>query len=143
MMNLMAEQQFSYKQVDNWNIHEIVDLYKAAGWWKDSYEASHLPLLMKGSFIFVLAVDNKTEKAVGMGRVISDGISDGYIQDVVVLPAYRKKGIGKAIIKELITFCQSKGVNWVALISEPGQSDFYKPLGFNIMKQYVPMKYEM
>jgi len=142
MMKLMVE-QISFKKIDNWIISEIVELYKAGGWWKQNYDPSHLPDLIKGSFIFILAIDDKTGNAVGMGRVISDGISDGYIQDVVVLPSYRKKGIGKKIINELIDFCTVKGVTWIALISEPGQSGFYKPLGFNEMKQYVPMKYDL
>ncbi len=53
-----------------------------------------LPRLIRGSFLFAVAVDRKTGHAVGMGRVISDGVSDGYIQDLVVLPEYRKTGIG-------------------------------------------------
>lgn len=140
--NMMDNETIDVNIVSDWNIEEIVHLYKSAGWWKDTYDASKLPQLIKGSFVFAVAIDKKTNTAVGMGRVISDGISDGYIQDVVVLPSYRKKGIGKVIVNELINFCLSKGVEWIALISEPDQSPFYLPLGFKEMLRYTPMKYE-
>jgi len=141
MMVMMVKNSISINLVDYWNIDEIIELYKAGGWWKDSYDSSKIPRLITGSFVFVVAVEKETNKAIGMGRVISDGISDGYVQDVVVLPSYRNKGIGKLIIQTLISYCNSKGIEWLALISEPGKSDFYNPLGFKKMKNYVPMKY--
>ena len=138
----MEDETISVKLVSEWNIDDIANLYKSAGWWKDHYDQSKLPLLIKGSFAFAVAVDKKTNTAIGMGRVLSDGVSDAYIQDVVVIPSYRKKGIGRIIVKELIDFCLSKEVEWIALISEPGQSAFYIPLGFKEMNNYTPMKYE-
>ena len=140
---MMEPESIEIDFVTEWDIDEIVDLYKSADWWKEKYDKSKLPQLIKGSFVFAIAIDKRTNKAIGMGRVLSDGISDGYIQDVVILPNYRKKGIGRDIINKLIEFCQSKGVEWIGLISEPGQSEFYLPLGFKEMKNYTPMKYEM
>ena len=49
---------------------------------------------MQGSLAFVIALDTQTNHLIGMGRVISDGTSDGYLQDVIVLPEFRKLGIG-------------------------------------------------
>jgi ribosomal protein S18 acetylase RimI-like enzyme len=42
------------------------------------------------------------DRIIGMGRAISDGVSDAYIQDVTVHPDLRGKGIGKAIIRKLV-----------------------------------------
>ena len=78
-----------------------------------------------------------------MGRIISDGFSDAYIQDVVVLPKYQKKGIGGKLIKFLIEYCLSKGILWIGLIAEPNQDKFYSNLGFKTMVNYVPMKYNI
>jgi len=74
-------------------------------WWKEEYDPKELPQLILGSFLFVVAVDMKTGRAIGMGRVISDGVSDGYIQDLVVLPEYRKTGIGSRIVSVLVKKC--------------------------------------
>lgn len=135
------KQQIKIKLVKTWPDKDIVELYKAGGWWKESYNSSGIKHLIKGSFAFAVAIDKK--KAVGMGRVISDGVSDAYIQDTVVLPEYRGRGIGKKIVKILLEYCLSKGILWIGLIAEPNQDEFYSRLGFKKMQNYVPMKYKI
>ncbi len=125
--------------VDAWDQEEILQLYHAGGWWKDEYDPSSLPELIRKSFAFVVAVDTKTNRAVGMGRVISDGISDGYIQDLVVLPEYRNKGVGKEIVAALVQKCTESGITWLALVAEPDTEAFYRPLGFHPMRGHVPL----
>lgn len=138
----MKEQQIEIKLVDSWPEDEIVRLYKAGGWWKDYYDPSRLKYLIKGSFAFAVAVDKNLDKAVGMGRVISDGISDAYIQDLVVLPECRDKGIGRQLVKTLLDYCLSKGILWIGLIAEPDQDGFYSSIGFKTLAKYIPMKYQ-
>jgi len=130
------------KFVEKWNIDEIVNLYKSGGWWKETYDKSSIPNLIKGSFAFAVVVDKKTKKTIGMGRILSDGFSDAYIQDLVMLKEFRNEGIGKKLVESLIKFCKSKNISWIALIAEPNQDDFYKKNGFKKMKNYIPMKYE-
>lgn len=128
--------------IKTWPEKDIVELYKAGGWWKDSYDPSGIKSLIEGSFAFAVAIDSKKEKAIGMGRILSDGVSDAYIQDMVVLPEYRKSGVGKNLVNFLLNHCLSKGIKWIGLIAEPNQDKFYSPLGFKPMKNYVPMKYK-
>ena len=125
--------------VRSWDINEIADLYRAGGWWKEEYDPAALGSLIRGSFSFAVAVDKKTGKAIGMGRVISDGVSDGYIQDLVVLPDYRKSGIGKELVSALVERCLQSGITWIALIAEPDTEKFYFPIGFVPMQGYVPL----
>ena len=139
MCNL--DDNFEIRFVDNWPENEIVELYKAGGWWKESYDSSGVNNLIKGSYAFAVVID-KSGKAIGMGRIISDGISDAYIQDLVILPKFRNQGIGKKIVKFLIKRCKDDGIFWIGLIAEPDQDGFYNTLGFKQMKKYVPMKYE-
>ena len=82
----MSADDISVALVSSWDAREIVALYRAGGWWKDEYDPAEVPRLISGSFAFVVAADKNTGRAVGMGRVISDGVSDAYIQDLVVLP---------------------------------------------------------
>src|SRR5690606_28247620 len=88
---------------------------------------------------FVVAVDRISGRTVGMGRAISDGVSDAYIQDLVVLPDFRGRGVGKAIIKRLVEVCISRGITWIALVAEPGTQEFYKEAGFSPMEGHMPM----
>ena len=81
----------------------------------------------------MVAVESSSGKAIGMGRAISDGTSDAWLQDIVVLDKYRKHGIGQAIIRKLLEHCQSHGLSWIGLVAEPGTADFYKALGFGVL----------
>lgn len=137
-----SDNDVEIKFIDIWSKDEIVNLYKAGGWWKENYDSSGIKNLIKGSYAFAVAIDKQSEKAIGMGRIISDGVSDAYFQDIVILPKYRNKGIGKKIVEALLERCISVGILWVGLIAEPDQDDFYSSLGFKPMKKYVPMKYE-
>ena len=76
-----------------------------------------------------------------MGRVISDGVSDGYIQDLVILPDYRKGGIGREMVSALVKLCIQSGITWIALIAEPDTENFYLPIGFVPMQGHVPLIY--
>ena len=127
--------------VHDWDEAEIANLYRAGGWWKEEYDQKELPRLIRGSFLFAVAVDRKTGHAVGMGRVISDGVSDGYIQDLVVLPEYRKTGIGTQIVSTLVKKCVERGSSWIGLIAEPDTEKFYLPFGFHPMEGHVPLKF--
>ncbi len=128
--------------VSSWDEHEIADLYRAGGWWKEEYRESELPLLIRGSFLFAVAIHETSGRAVGMGRVLSDGISDGYIQDVVVLPSCRGTGVGKEIVQTLINSCKEKGISWIALIAEPATEEFYMNMGFTRMTGHIPLLYQ-
>ncbi|HUL61635.1 MAG TPA: GNAT family N-acetyltransferase [Methanocella sp.] len=127
--------------VDAWNVEEIAGLYRAAGWWKDTYEVAGIGPLMKGSLAFAVAVDPGTGLLAGMGRAISDGVSDAYIQDLVVLPRYRRGGVGRRLVTTLVNACHARGVLWIGLIAEPGSASFYESLGFRVMPGHVPMIY--
>lgn len=130
-----------YRLVSEWPIDQIISLYKAGSWWKDDYDPSGIEPLIEGSFAFLIAFDISAQEAVGMGRMISDGVSDGYIQDVVVFPDRRGEGIGSEIVKELVRFGKEKGLVWIGLIAEKGSSPFYERIGFKSFKG-EPMLFE-
>jgi ribosomal protein S18 acetylase RimI-like enzyme len=136
------KQNIEIKFVSSWPEDEIVSLYKAGGWWKESYDKSAIKSMIAGSFAFAVAVDKSSGKAMGMGRIISDGTSDAYIQDFIILPKYRRQGIGKQLLNFLLEHCVSKGIPWIGLIAEPGQESFYLPMGFKPMKDHTPMRYQ-
>ena len=138
----MVNQNIDIKLVDSWAEKEIVALYKSAGWWKDSCDPSGIKKLIEGSFVFAVVVDSASGKAIGMGRILSDGVSDAYLQDLVILPQYRRKGIGRTLVEVLLDYCLSRRILWIGLISEPGQDEFYSSLGFKPMDKHIPMRYQ-
>jgi ribosomal protein S18 acetylase RimI-like enzyme len=117
----------------------VVELYRSGGWWRENMDPSKIDMLISGSYLFAVALEISTGRCVGMGRAISDGVSDAYIQDVVVLSTWRKKGIGKMILSALLKRCCSQGISWIGLIAQPGTEGFYRSLGFSSMEGHVPM----
>lgn len=128
-----------FRIVSTWPADDVVALYESAGWWREGAAGrAAIPAMIAGSFCFAVAVE--AGRAVAMGRVISDGVSDGYVQDVVVLPACRGRGIGREMIALLARTCVSRGLVWIGLVAEPGTTVFYERLGFREMKGFVPMR---
>ncbi len=130
------------KDADSRTVDDIIALYKSGGWWTDDSKPEIIPDMVKGSFLFLAATDNNGTM-VGMGRAISDGVSDAYIQDVVVLKELRGTGIGREIIKTLTQKCAKAGIMWIGLVAEPGTEAFYAPLGFRRLEGFTPLKYSM
>lgn len=131
--------EITYHIVQEADPEVILGLYLQAGWWQTDKNPEYLMTvsqIMRNSFCFVIA---KLEgKIVGMGRAISDGVSDAYIQDVTVLKELRGRGIGKGIVQTLTGFLKARGLQWIGLISEPGYEHFYESLGFRVMPNYTP-----
>jgi len=120
---------------------EFIALYADAGWWRGEYDAdtSFIQKIVSGSHLFAAAYDDGG-RMIGMGRVLSDGCSDAYIQDVVVLREFRGQGVGGRIISALLSKLREQGIDWIGLIGEPGTKHFYEELGFSAMKDHIPMK---
>lgn len=135
------ESDISVHVVKEWDTAALIDLYKAGGWWLQEHDPTHIPELVRSSFAFAVAVDRISGRSVGMGRVISDGVTDAYIQDLVVFPEYREQGVGKKILQTLLRFCFSQKITWIALVAEPGTEEFYSRLGFSPMKDHVAMRF--
>jgi ribosomal protein S18 acetylase RimI-like enzyme len=138
----MAESEVEIRVVTEWGPEDIVALYRSAGWWQeDRDDPGEIGGLIRGSFVFVVAVDRRSGRAVGMGRAISDGVSDAYIQDLAVLPGCRGRGIGRAILRRILQALEEGGIRWIALIAEGESGDFYRGLGFDVEEGDLSMMY--
>jgi len=117
----------------------IAGLYRAQGWRQacDDDSPRWIRKLVAGSHCFVVALEG--EKIVGMGRAISDGISDAYIQDLTVRSDRRHQGIGGKILRTILERLHADGLRWIGLIAEPGSANLYRQAGFREMPAAVPM----
>ena len=128
--------------VTEWDEEPIIELCRSAGWCKEDLDPAIIPEMIKGSYLFAVAVEAATGRSVGMGRMISDGIADAYIQDLIVLPRWRNRGIGRMIVAALLDGCKSGGITWIGLIAQPGTDGFYRSLGFTSLKGHKAMLFE-
>ena len=74
------------------------------------------------------------DKLIGMGRLVGDGTMYWYLQEIIVLPEYQKKGIGRLLINEILQFINDHGVEeteiFVELCAMPDKIPFYEKFGF-------------
>jgi ribosomal protein S18 acetylase RimI-like enzyme len=129
----------TFEVVSEAPVEDIIKLYRAGGWWRELPEwAASVPGIISGSFCFII-VRNSEKKIIGMGRVISDGVSDAYIQDVILYEEYRGLGLGQELVRRLVSYCHEHGVWWVGLIAEPGTQGFYESLDFVPLTDHMAM----
>lgn len=125
------------------HFRSALELYAEGGWWRCAKNERALcrrtlRQMVRGSFCFVGAFN--AGQLIGMGRAISDGVSDAYIQDVIVRKAWRGHGVGQKIMMEIIRRLRRRDVDWIGLIAQPGSETFYRRLKFSPMPGHTPMR---
>ncbi len=114
------ELKFDLEGVD-WTA--FADVYERAPLHKR--DPAQLKRAFENSFITCIALHDG--KPVGAGRAISDGEYYSNIYDVVVLPEWQRKGVGRMVMEELVKRLAGK---FILLTTTIGKEDFYRKLGF-------------
>lgn len=68
------------------------------------------------------------ERLVGFARAVSDGVTMAYLADVYVLEPYRGRGLGLALVREMIEGEGAPDVHW--LLHTADAQGLYEQLGF-------------
>ena len=96
---------------------------------------------LKRSFFCVTLRDTSTSdnKAVGMGRIVGDGMFL-FITDMAILPAYQRKGLGGRILDRLIQYVDETSPKArLSLEADPPGVGLYKSRGFKHQTYSKPM----
>ena len=88
------------------------------------------------------------DRIIAMARMIGDMGLNYYIKDVVVIPEYQGRGIGRLLINELLKFVKDNGIRdtgiFVELCAMPDKMPFYEKLGFDTNEaQRLKMMYQV
>ena len=120
---------------------ELLALFAGAEFAELSDGSEWLNAAVKGSMLAAgaFAPDGSL---IGFARVLGDGTSDCYIQDVTVRSDCRKQGIGQQLVKFLIAELRARNIDWIGLIATPGKADFYRKMGFEVMENHTPMHFK-
>ena len=122
---------------------ELLALYCDAEWVDPEDPGDFLRKAAAGSTVFLVARDSEdNQRIVGCARAISDGVSDAYIQDVTVNRNYRKQGIGGELVRRVAAALQTRGIDWIALVGQPGTEHFYRELGFRAEPGHTLWKWQ-
>jgi ribosomal protein S18 acetylase RimI-like enzyme len=117
-------------------VAEYNRLIKAVGW--PTRDPAAVEAGLARTLFTVCAISG--DKVVGMGRIVGDGAIVNYIQDVIVLPAYQKQGIGEKIMLVLMGHLSEHATSGsdVILITRRDNVDFYKRYDFTESRPDTP-----
>ena len=112
---------------------EILSLYSSVGWtaYTDTPEA-----LRKGfenSLLILAAYEG--DQLLGIIRVVGDGYTIVWIQDILVFPNQQRKGIGSALIQAVLErFSHVRQIE-LATDNTPKTIAFYRSQGFQELSE--------
>src|SRR4030095_2138674 len=81
--------------------------------------------VIKNSNLIFAAVDGE-KRLIGFVRVLTDFAYRCYLLDLIVDPKYRGKGLGRALMKKVLSHPQLKRVERIDLHCLPPMIPFYK-----------------
>ena len=117
------------KEVDPTNLR---NLFRAAGWTEDiaRYSAPQIRKLLRHSHIVLTAWDGKA--LVGLASAVSDGALSGMVQNLIVHPRYRRRGLGARLLRELAREMRAQRIASVYVLGTRGRKAraFFSRAGF-------------
>ncbi len=118
------------KEYKEYNESEILKLYQSVGWTNYVNNPEMLKNAYENSLKIYAAYMN--DKMAGIIRVVGDGFSVVFIQDLLVYPKYQRKGIGKALLEKILS--EYKDVYQKHLLTDNTEKtiQFYKSIGFTM-----------
>lgn len=121
-MEVILKEYAVYKEA------EILGLYTSVGW--TNY--TDKPEMLRNAYLNSLKIYGAyvDDKLIGIIRVVGDGYSVIFIQDLLVHPEFQRKGVGTLLLKKVL--CEYDSVYQKHLITEDTEKTilFYKSLGF-------------
>ena len=104
-------------------------LAEAVGW-GEAFDWPTTPASLHASLFGVVVLAGG--EAVGMGRLVGDGVKYFYVQDVAVDPAWQARGIGQAIVEALLAWIAevAPATAFVGVFATETAMPLYRRTGF-------------
>ena len=110
------------------DVAELIELYDAVEWTAYTRDPDALAAGVAGSAHVVTA--RVGGRLVGLARVVSDGHTIAYLQDVLVDPAHHRRSIGTELLNRAFAPFACAREHVLLTDAEPGQRAFYESAGF-------------
>lgn len=112
---------------------EILQLYSEVGWTAYTENRAALKEGYRNSLLVLAAYDN--EELLGIIRIVGDGCTVVFVQDILVYPRYRRRGVGTALLKAVLD--RYSHVRQIQLTTDrtPETVAFYNSLGFSAFSE--------
>ena len=115
-------------------LEAVLHLYQAVGWTNYTHQPEMLEQALSHSLVIYVALDG--DAVVGLIRLVGDGFSSVFVQDLIVLPSYQRQGIGSSLMKQALE--DFKEAYQVQLATEQTEENvgFYRSMGFETLSTY-------
>ncbi|VOI12850.1 GNAT family acetyltransferase [Streptococcus pneumoniae] len=115
-------------------LEDVLHLYQAVGWTNYTHQTEMLEQALSHSLVIYLALDG--DAVVGLIRLVGDGFSSVFVQDLIVLSSYQRQGIGSSLMKQALG--NFKEAYQVQLATEQTEKNvgFNRSMGFEILSTY-------
>lgn len=112
---------------------ELMTLYGQLGWTGYTDHPDKMSKILKGSLWYMSAYDGN--KLAGLIRVVGDGCSIVYVQDILVLEAYQRKGIGRKLMESMLEAFHD--IRQIVLITDDSEKNrsFYQSVGMHLIAE--------
>ncbi|MBR0156431.1 MAG: GNAT family N-acetyltransferase [Clostridia bacterium] len=119
---------------ENYNEAEILALYGAVGWVAYTRDPDSLRAGFGNSLLTLAAYED--EKLIGIIRTVGDGATIVYIQDIIVHPEHQGRGVGSALIAEILE--RFRSVRQIVLLTDDTEKtvSFYRKIGLKPAGDY-------
>ncbi|MFB4166885.1 GNAT family N-acetyltransferase [Virgibacillus sp. JSM 102003] len=117
-----------YKENGPFKEYDMQTLYGDVKWSAYTNDMPRLLKAIENSLSVVTAWDN--EKLVGLIRVVGDGLTIIYIQDILVLQSYQNEGIGSELLKRILSKYEDVRQKVLLTNDAPDVRAFYEKNGF-------------
>ena len=107
------------------SVNDLADLRESVGWNRMENEYKN-PLLTS---YYHIAVYEK-EVLIGYIDCVSNGVTDAYIQDLMVHPDYQRRGVGTELMTIMINYLKQKQIYMISVVFEETLKPFYEKFGF-------------
>ncbi len=116
------------REYKTYNEEEIVGLYSDAGWIAYTKDPASLKKGYENSLLILGAYDG--DDLMGIVRVVGDGYTVVFVQDIIVYNRYQRQGVGTALLKTVLE--RYKNVRQVELVTDNTDKTvaFYNSVGF-------------
>ncbi len=121
------------KKYSSFNKEEILALYNDAGWTNYTNNPTILLAAFKNSLYIAGAYQNS--KLLGLIRIVGDGVTIIYIQDLLVLKAYQRLKIGTKLMEYALNKYSNIRQKVLLTDNTPAAAKFYQSLGFKDSKR--------
>ncbi len=124
----MMPTPITYQETKQVPQSQLLKLYNNAGWKAYTNDPEKLENAIKNSLYVLTAMEG--EELVGLVRVVGDGFTIAYIQDILVLKSHKRRGVGTKLMKTVLAKFSHIRQKVLLTDDNPETRGFYESLGF-------------